>query len=106
MAYNESDHVKEIDHLKSKLENNYLEELEALKRAHLNALEEAERENGRLRDNLQERNREIEQISSKSSKQKQSLDDNILFLKKDNETLKNRIVEIEQIGHIEITNLQ
>ena len=54
-VYIETDHAKEIENLRHKLENNYLEELEALKRAHVNALEEAERENSRVRDHLHEK---------------------------------------------------
>ena len=45
-------------------------------------------------------------MTVKYSKQKQVADDNIHYLKKDNEGLKNKILEVQQVGHMEIVNLQ
>lgn len=42
LAYCEADRIKELEALKGKFENNYLEEMEALKRVHLNSLEEVQ----------------------------------------------------------------
>ena len=77
-----------------------------MKRAHLNALEEAERENGRVRDALQDKGKECEQLNHKYNKQKQVSDDNIHYLKKDNEVLRNKILETEQMGQYELANLK
>lgn len=104
--YNDHDHVKEIESLRNRLENNYLEELEALKRAHVKALDEAEKENIRLKSALQERGREIEQLTNKFNKQRVSLEDNVSFLKKDNEALRNKIVETEKMAQYELGNMK
>lgn len=48
------------------------------------ALEEAVRENTRLKDSIDDKLREIEQINSKSNKQRVCLEDNINYLKRDN----------------------
>jgi predicted RNase H-like nuclease (RuvC/YqgF family) len=95
-----------VDNLRSKLENNYLEELEALKRAHINALEEAERENVRLREAFQDKSRESEQQVNKFNKQRQMLEDNLNYLKMDNEHLRQKIIETEQMGQYELSNLK
>lgn len=63
-----------------------------MKRAHVKALDEAEKENIRLKTSLQERAREIDQLSNKFNKQRAGLEDNISYLTRDNEALRNKII--------------
>lgn len=52
LTYVEADRKKEIEQIRSKLETNYLEEIESLKKNHLSSLEGFELENGKLKDLL------------------------------------------------------
>lgn len=76
--------------------------MEALKRVHLNSLEEAQLENARLREALEDRNREMESLANKFSKQRTQLEDTVSFLKRDCEGYRNKIVETEQLGSLEL----
>jgi hypothetical protein len=55
---------------------------------------------------LEDKLREIDQLNSKSNKQRVSLEDSINYLKRDNDMLRNKIVETEKIGQYEIGDLQ
>lgn len=54
LIHSENDRVKELKSLRSRLESNYGEEIEALKRLHISNLEEAQMESTRLRERIGE----------------------------------------------------
>lgn len=54
--YVEQDRKKEIDGLRNKLESNYAEEIESMKKSHLMSLDNVEVENVKLKDLLTQRN--------------------------------------------------
>ncbi len=49
---------------------NYIQEMEALKKNHLSGLDSLYIENARLREYLDTRNREVEDLATKNAKQK------------------------------------
>lgn len=67
---------------------------------HLNNLEEAQLENARLKEGLDEKCREIEALASKANKQRVYLEDTISYLKRDNETLRSKVTETKQFGDL------
>ena len=82
LGYLESERKKDLDTLKTKLEVNYIEEVETLKRNHMNNLDNLETENFRLKEYLETRTREIEDLSSKNMKQKGHFEETIVILRK------------------------
>jgi chromosome segregation ATPase len=80
--------------------------VEALKRVHLNSLEEAQLENARLREALDDRTREADAMANKFSKQRTQLEDTVAFLRRDCEGYRNKIVETEQLGSMELGELR
>ena len=48
----------------------------------------------------------MDQLTNKSTKQKQIIEDNITYLKKDNEALRNKVYDTEQMSHFELANLK
>lgn len=55
----EADRKKELEAIRNKLENNYLEEIESIKKNHLTSLEGFELENNKLKDLLENKNIEL-----------------------------------------------
>ena len=105
LIYEESEHKKEIDSLKSKFEYNFHSEIENLKKQHLNQVEALDYENTKLKEVINSKNFEIEQILTKNMKVKNNFEDSIDLLKKENEDLKDKIFETERIADIELSNL-
>jgi RNA binding exosome subunit len=91
MNQKQNEHVKEVENLKKKLEDSHYKEVEDLKLHHLQTLEEVEEENSRLREGLEDRGKEMDQMAVKFNKQKVYLEDTINFLKRDNENLRVKI---------------
>jgi len=91
LIYEESEHKKEIDSLKSKFEYNFHSEIENLKKQHLNQVETLDYENTKLKEVVNSKNYEIEQILAKNMKVKNNFEDSIDLLKKENEDLKDKI---------------
>lgn len=106
LIYEESEHKKEIDSLKSKFEYNFHSEIENLKKQHLNQVEALDYENTKLKEVINSKNVEIEQILAKNLKVKNNYEDSIELLKKENEDLKDKIFETERIADIELSNLR
>jgi hypothetical protein len=92
LLYVETDKKKELDAIRAKLETNYLEEIESVKKNHLSSLEGFELENQKLKDLLDSKNLEIDQVNNKLNKQKNSYEETIILTKKENEMLRNRMV--------------
>lgn len=82
MIYIEAERKKDLESLKSKLELNYLEEIETLKRNHFSGLDSIETENIRLKEYLETRNREVEDLTAKNMKHKAHFEDTIALLRK------------------------
>lgn len=59
LGYLESERKKDLETLKTKLEVNYIEEIETLKRTHLANIDSLETENLRLKEYLDTRAREV-----------------------------------------------
>ena len=106
LIYEEAEHKKEIDSLKSKFEYNFHSEIENLKKQHLNQVEALDYENSKLKEVINSKNFEIEQILAKNLKVKNNYEDSIELLKKENEDLKDKIFETERIADIELSNLR
>lgn len=106
LIYEESEHKKEIDSLKAKFDYTYHSELENLKKQHLNQIEALDYENTKLKEVVNSKNAEIEQILAKNLKVKNNYEDSIEILKKENEDLKDKIFETERIADIEMSNLR
>lgn len=85
---------------------NYLEEIEVLKRSHLAGLDSLETENLRLKEYLETRNREVEDLAAKNVKQKAHFEDTIALLRKENETIRMKMMEGERFSELEIDNLK
>ena len=98
LLYLENDKKKELDAIRAKLETNYLEEIESIKKNHLASLEGFELENHKLKDLIEVKNAELDQLSSKMNKQKNNYEDSISFTKKENEMLRNKMVESQRIS--------
>lgn len=56
LLYVETDKKKELDAIRAKLETNYLEEIESIKKNHLASLEGFELENAKLKDLIEAKN--------------------------------------------------
>ena len=56
LLYMENDKKKELDAIRAKLETNYLEEVESIKKNHLASLEGFEMENSKLKDLVEAKN--------------------------------------------------
>lgn len=95
-----------MDSLKSKFEYNFHSEIENLKKQHLNQVEALDYENTKLKEVINSKNMEIEQILAKNMKVKNNYEDSIELLKKENEDLKDKIFETERIADIELSNLR
>ncbi len=95
-----------MDSLKSKFEYNFHSEIENLKKQHLNQVEALDYENTKLKEVINSKNIEIEQILAKNMKVKNNYEDSIELLKKENEDLKDKIFETERIADIELSNLR
>jgi hypothetical protein len=63
-------------------------------------------ENTKLKEVINSKNFEIEQILAKNLKVKNNYEDSIELLKKENEDLKDKIFETERIADIELSNLR
>ena len=98
LTYVEADRKKEIEQIRSKLETNYLEEIESLKKNHLSSLEGFELENGKLKDLLENKNIELEAMNSKFNKQKNHYEDAISMNKRENDMLRNKMIEFERLA--------
>ena len=61
---------------------NYIEEVETLKRNHFSNIDNLETENFRLKEYLDTRTREIDDLSSKNLKQKAHFEETIIILRK------------------------
>ena len=95
-----------METLKTKLEVNYVEEVETLKRNHLSNIDNLETENFRLKEYLDTRTREIDDLSSKNLKQKGHFEETIAILRKENETLRYKMLEGERYSESEIDKLK
>jgi hypothetical protein len=106
LLYEEAEHKKEVDSLKAKFEYNFHSEVENLKKQHLNQVEALDYENTKLKEVINSKNNEIEQILAKNLKVKNNYEDSIDLLKKENEDLKDKLFETERIADIELSNLR
>lgn len=80
--------------------------MENLKKQHLNQIEALDYENCKLKEVVNSKNAEIEQILAKNLKVKNNYEDSIEILKKENEDLKDKIFETERIADFEMSNLR
>lgn len=106
LVYVEADKKKELEAIRSKLEANYLEEVESVKKSHLSSLEGFESENNKLKDLLDNKNIELEQLSSRLNKQKNNYEDTIAMTKRENEMLRNKMIEYERLSESEKDTLK
>ena len=95
-----------METLRGKLETNYLEEVEALKKNHLASLEGFELENKKLRDLLEAKTAELDQVSNRIGKQKGSFEEALTLCKRENEILRNKMVEAERLAESEKDTLK
>jgi len=72
----------------------------------LNQVEALDYENTKLKEVINSKNSEIEQILAKNLKVKNNYEDSIDLLKKENEDLKDKLFETERIADIELSNLR
>ena len=68
MNYEEAEHRKEIEGLKAKFDYNFHSEIENLKKQHLNQIEALDYENTKLKEVINSKNFEIENILAKNHK--------------------------------------
>ena len=87
-----------MDTIRAKLETNYLEEIESIKKSHLASLEGFELENAKLKDLVEAKNIELEQVISKLNKQKANFEDSVTFTKRENEMLRSKLIEAERFS--------
>jgi hypothetical protein len=106
LLYEETEHKKEIDSLKVKFDYSFHSEIENLKKQHLNQVEALDYENTKLKEVINSKNAEIEQILAKNLKVKNNYEDNIDLLKKEIEDLKDKLFETERIAENELSNLR
>jgi hypothetical protein len=92
LLYMETDKKKELDVIRAKLETNYLEEIEVIKKNHLGSLEGFQVENSKLKDLVEAKSIELDQLNSKLNKQKINYEETLSFTKKENELLRNKMV--------------
>lgn len=95
--YIEQDRKKEIDVLRNKLESNYSDEIETIKKSHLMTLDNVEAENDKLKELFNQRNQENEQLTTKILKQKSHYEDSISILRKENDTIRGKLIEYERL---------
>lgn len=95
-----------MESLKSKFDFNFHSEVENLKKQHLNQIETLDYENSKLKEVINSKNTEIDQIMAKHSKVKNNYEDSVSLLKKENDELKDKIVENEHIADLELNNLR
>jgi hypothetical protein len=106
LAYEDNEHKRDIESLKSKLELNFHSEIENLKKQHYNEVESLDYENSKLKDVIASKNQEIEQILNKNLKVKQNYEESLLIVKRENEGLKDKIADNQRIFELELTNLR
>lgn len=106
LLYIEAERKKDLDSLKNKLDMNYLEEIEVLKRSHMAGLDSLETENMRLKEYLEARSREVEDLAGKNIKQKTLFEETISVLRKENEAIRMKMMEGERYSELEIDNLK
>ena len=85
---------------------NYLEEIETLKRNHFSGLDSIETENMRLKEYLDTRTREVEELTAKNAKLKSHFEETIALLRKENESIRMKMLEGERFSELEIDNLK
>lgn len=83
-----------------------MEEIDTLKRNHLSGLDSLETENIRLKEFLDARTREVDELSSKIVKQKAHFEETISLLRKENESIRMKMLEGERYSELEIDNLK
>jgi acyl transferase domain-containing protein len=98
LLYVETDKKKELDAIRAKLETNYLEEVESVKKNHLASLEGFELENKKLKDLLDSKTLELDQITARLSKQKGSHEESLILARRECELLRGKLVESERLG--------
>ena len=72
----------------------------------MNQIDTLDYENSKLKEVIDSKNREIDQIMSKHSKVRNNYEDSINLLKKENDELKDKITETEHIAELELNNLR
>jgi len=77
-----------------------------LKKQHLNQIEALDYENIKLKEVINSKNMEIESILLKNQKIKNNYEDSLSLLKKENEDLKDKLIETEHISEMELHNLK
>lgn len=82
LLFVENEKKKELDAIRAKLEGNYLEQIESIKKNHLASLEGFELENAKLKDLVESKNNEVEQLNLKLNKQKNSFEESLTFTKR------------------------
>lgn len=88
LQFQEAEHRKEVQSLKSKFDYNFHSEIENLKKQHLNQIETLDYENSKLKEVINSKNLELEQSLVKQSKMRNHFEDSIELLKKENNELK------------------
>lgn len=102
----QEEHRRDIVNHKNKFDSILTLEVQNLKKQHLNQVEALTFQNSKIKDLTATKNAEIEQILSKSLKTKQNYEEQILLLKRENEVLKDKLLELERISQLEIANLR
>lgn len=69
------------------------------------SIDSLEVENLRLKEYIDTRSREVEDLAAKNIKQKAHFEDTISILKKENETIRLKMLEGERYSELEIENL-
>ncbi len=77
-----------------------------MKKQHLNQIEALDYENIKLKEVINSKNMEIESILLKNQKIKNNYEDSLSLLKKENEDLKDKLIETEHISEMELHNLK
>lgn len=95
-----------MDSLKAKLEVNYIEEIETIKRTNISAIDNLETENFRLKEYLDSKSREVEDLTAKNIKQKTHFEETIVILRNENESLRYKMLEGERYSESEIDKLK
>lgn len=102
----ETDKKKELDAIRAKLETNYLEEVESVKKNHLASLEGFELENKKLKDLLDSKTLELDQANARLSKQKNSHEEALILARRECDLLRGKLVESERLGDSEKDTLK
>lgn len=95
-----------MEGLKAKFDYNFHSEIENMKKQHLNQIEALDYENTKLKEVINSKNLEIEAILAKNQKIKNNYEDSLSLLKKENEDLKDKMIESEHINDLELNNLK